>query len=344
MSKYIMVNEILQDKKNNGKEKPWKEKKMKSLKVSESFKRLNLANRAKRTKYCGSELKFGECQHDGHKKLLYANFCKDRLCPMCNWRRSRMLQGQIMQILHQAVQERKMRFIFLTLTVKNCKKHELNNTIDNMFEGFRRLFQYKAVDNVIVGWTRCLEITRNNKRYSKNYDTYHPHFHVLIGVRPSYFKGTEYLSQKKWASLWQKALKLDYTPVVGVEVVKPKRDGQSVEAAVAETAKYSVKDTDYIHKSKKETDSVVLVLAEALKNRRLIGFGKLFKEIKARLKLQDVESDNANLIGNEKKECKCPLCNGVLIERLYKWHMGYKNYISIEILPIEIIVQNDLIL
>jgi plasmid rolling circle replication initiator protein Rep len=337
MSNHIIVSKALQDKKINGKERPWRNKKMKSLKVSESFKRLNLKNRAERTKYCGSELKFGECSKDGQKKLLHANFCKDRLCPMCNWRRSGMLQGQVMEILHQATEERKMKFIFLTLTVKNCKKHELKSTIDSLFEGFRRLFQYKAVDNVVVGWVRCLEITRNNKRYSKDYDTYHPHFHILIGVTPSYFSGQEYLSKKKWASLWRKSLKLDYEPIVYVKAVKPKQEGQSAEAAAIETAKYSVKDTDYIHESTKETDKVISVLAEALKSRRLVGFGKLFKEIKARLKLRDVESDDADLVGNEKKECSCPLCGGILVETLYRWHMGYKNYISVEVLPVEVI-------
>lgn len=327
---FIMNGEILQDAKNGDEDKPWKEKKISSLKVSSSFKRLKLDKRAERTQYCGSFLKFGGCSCCGHKNLWQSNFCRDRLCPMCNWRRSRMLQGQIMQILHSAVQEQKMRFIFLTLTVKNPTKDDLNKTINNMFEGFNRLFKYKKVDNIVVGWVRVLEITRNNKKHSKNYDTYHPHFHVLIGVKPSYFSGQEYLSQKKWVELWQKALKVDYTPVVNVQVVKPKREGQTVEAAVAETATYTVKETDYIHKSDEETDSVIAVLAETLKNRRLIGYGKLFKEIKSKLKLQDVESDTADLIGDDKKECSCPLCGSQLQEILYKWHMGLKNYISVD--------------
>jgi plasmid rolling circle replication initiator protein Rep len=242
-----------------------------------------------------------------------------------------MLQGQIMQILHSAVKEKKMKFIFLTLTVESPTKENLSKAIDDMFEGFNRLFKYKKVDNVVAGWVRVLEITRNNKKYSKNYDTYHPHFHVLIGVKPSYFRGQEYISQNLWTELWQKALKVDYKPIVNVQLVKPKREGQTVEAAVAETATYTVKETDYIHKSTKETDSVISVLAEALKNRRLIGYGKLFKDVKSKLKLKDIESENADLIGENKKECNCPLCGSTLQETIYKWNMGYQNYVSIKI-------------
>jgi len=327
---FNILGEILQDVKSNNDERPWRDKKMNGLKVSDSFRRLQLDKRAERTRYCGSFLEFSECANDGRKKLISANFCRDRLCPMCNWRRSGMLRGQILEILHSAVQEEKLKFIFLTLTIKNPMKDELSRTIDIMFDGFNRLFKYQKVNNVIVGWVRVLEVTRNNNKNSKNYDTYHPHFHVLMAVRPSYFKGNGYIRQEFWGDLWQKALRVDYRPHVGIEVVRPKRVGETVESAVAETAKYTVKESDYIHDDIEEMDSVVEVLASSLKNRRLIGYGKIFKDVKAKLKLQDVESETADLIGNKKKECNCVLCGSILNETLYKWHMGYRNYVKIE--------------
>lgn len=301
---------------------------MNNLKVSESFERLGLDKRAVRAKDCGNYLQFMECNEDGYKKLVAANFCKDRLCPMCNWRRSGMLQAQIMQILHSVSEQQKIRFIFLTLTIENPTKENLKNSISNMFESFKRLFKYKNVDKAVIGWVRILEITRNDDKNSKNYDTYHPHFHVLIGVNPSYFKDKDYLSQKLWTELWQKALQVEYTPVVHIQTVKPKYEGQTFEAAAVETAKYTVKEKDYIYKNNKVMDSVISVLAVALKGRRLIGFGKLFKKVKAELKLKDVEDCDADLTGVKNAECNCPVCGGVLEETLYKWHIGFKNYIK----------------
>ena len=330
-SNFSMTGEVLQDVKGSGKERPWRDKKVNALKVSDSFRRLNLEKRADRTQYCGSILEFNECMGDGHKKLIRANFCRDRLCPMCNWRRSGMLHGQIMSILHFVAQEQEVRFIFLTLTVKNPTKDKLSESIDSMFAGFHRLFQYKKVDGAVVGWVRVLEVTRNNYRHSKSYDTYHPHFHVLVAVKPSYFKGRDYIKQSLWAELWQKALQVDYLPHVGIELVKPKRKEQTVESAVAETAKYTIKEADYIHEDTDEMDDVIEVLAVSLRNRRLIGYGKLFKNVKSKLKLQDIESDEADLVGDKKKECNCSLCGGILQETLYKWHMGYKNYVSADV-------------
>ncbi|MEQ6219715.1 protein rep [Levilactobacillus brevis] len=47
--------------------------------------------------------------------------------------------------------------------------------------------------------------------------------------RSSYFKSSDsYINQEEWTRLWQKALKVDYEPVVHVQVVKAnktKRDG-----------------------------------------------------------------------------------------------------------------------
>jgi plasmid rolling circle replication initiator protein Rep len=151
---------------------------------------------------------------------------------------------------------------------------------------------------------------------------------VLIGVKPSYFKGDGYINQKRWVELWQKALQVDYTPIVNIKVVKPKREGQTVEAAAVEAAKYSVKDTDYIREDKREMDEIIKVLAGALKNRRLIGYGKLFKDVKTKLGLVDVEDETADLVGDSKYECTCPLCGGTLEQSVYEWHIGYSNYIK----------------
>jgi plasmid rolling circle replication initiator protein Rep len=320
-----MNGEILQDLNKNKKERPFREKKLKSLKLAKSFYRIYMDKKALNVKLCGYQLGFKECLKDGYKKLYSANFCKDRLCPMCAWRRSKMLQGQVLKIIHKATEQKKMKFIFLTLTIKNCTAEDLKATIDKLFKAYKLMFKYKDIDKIAIGWLRCLEVT-----YNKKNNTYHPHFHVLIGVNPSYFKNKEYIKQVQWVEYWRKALKIDYDPVVSIEVVKAKRENQTIEGAVAETAKYTVKDSDYILDDKKQMDKVVLTLSMGLHGRRLISYGKLFRKVKLELNLKDIESKNADLIGEVSKSCQCPICSSNLIDMLYKWDMTASNYIGVE--------------
>jgi plasmid rolling circle replication initiator protein Rep len=316
-----ITGEILQDPKKNGKGRNWGERRMRTDLLSESFSRNEMDNRAERTANCSTYLKFAECPNGHYKKLIDANFCRDRMCPMCNWRRTLKLQGQIFEIIHAAVYVRKMRFIFLTLTVGNVSGENLDQTLTSMLKGFKTLIKREAVDKYVIGYVRNFEIT-----YNKSRDDYHPHIHALLGVQPVYFS-CGYINQSKWIDLWQDILKLDYKPVVDVRTVKPNKAGKSIETAVAETGKYCAKDTDYIHEGdEKLTDKVVFYLANALKSRRLITFGKLFKTIHSQLHLQDVESESADLVNQTEHNCNCPICNSNLAEQLYKWYYAYKVY------------------
>lgn len=213
--------------------------------------------------------------------------------------------------------------MFLTLTTKNCSGENLSKTIDTMFKAFKRMFDRKQVKNVVIGYIRALEVTRNAKT-----NTYHPHFHILLGVKPSYFKD-KYIKQSKWTELWQNSLDVEYKPIVDIRVVKAKKDN-TFENVVAEITKYTVKPDDYLIKeNNKETDRAVAVLDSALKGRRLLGFGGLFREVRKKLKLIDIE--HAKEVKVEDKDeiqvCKCSICNSDLQEHLYDWHFGLKQYI-----------------
>ena len=72
--------------------------------------------------------------------------------------------------------------------------------------------------------------------------------HVLVCVEPTYFKNTEnYVNQKQWIQFWKKAMKLDYDPNVKVQMIRPKNKYKSdIQSAIDETAKYPVKDTDFM--------------------------------------------------------------------------------------------------
>lgn len=77
-------------------------------------------------------------REDGSLKLYQAYFCKNCLCPMCNWRRSMKYSYQdTSRIVDEAIkQEPKARFLFLTLTVKNVEGEALNSTISQLTKSF----------------------------------------------------------------------------------------------------------------------------------------------------------------------------------------------------------------
>lgn len=170
-------------------------------------------------------------------KLILAAFCHVRHCPTCSWRRSLRNTARFFAKLPE-LRERfpKHRWIFLTLTVKNCHTDELRSTIQAMNKAWQRLIQRK--DWPADGFVRATEVTRGKDGSA------HPHFHCLLMVKPSYFAGRNYVTHEDWANRWQAALRADYQPSVRVQAVKAKREGQTIEAAVVETLKYSTKPED----------------------------------------------------------------------------------------------------
>jgi plasmid rolling circle replication initiator protein Rep len=334
----IAVNE-LSDVNSHGTERPWKDKKLRSNKLGDAYLRLGDTSRAIKVYNCANYLEFQECENH-HRRLKSMHTCQNRLCPICNWRRSLRLSQDVIKILHTSYEKKPMEYIFVTLTVKNCKADELSGAIDKLMKAYKKLFLYADVDKIALGWQRCLEVTYNSDIHSKDYNTYHPHFHVIVGVNKSYFKAKGYINQAKWIELWQKALGVDYAPWVHVQKVKPRKEGQDVQAAALESTKYAVKDSDYLIFKEdgtidySKTDRVVKTLTEALRYRRLIAYGKLFKEVKKELKIADIE--DADLIhidedGEVVQGCTCPICQSQnLRDVIYKWHSGYGKYLKLD--------------
>jgi plasmid rolling circle replication initiator protein Rep len=132
------------------------------------------------------------------------------------------------------------RWLFLTLTVRNCPVSELKATLGQMNKAWNKLVQRKQFP--ALGFVRSTEVTR-----AENGDA-HPHFHCLLIVKPSYFSGQNYVTQAQWAELWQKSLRVDYLPIVDVRSVKPRHaKTNSISVALLETLKYTVKPDDLLH-------------------------------------------------------------------------------------------------
>lgn len=307
--------EILIDLSEAGKIKPWAEKASKTRVLADIYDEIN-PGKAERLRNCASFLDYHVCDN-GKKRLVNANFCRVRLCPMCVWRRTLKIFSQTSAIMNVINNEFEYEYIFLTLTMKNCESEDLSEAIDMMMNAWNKFSKYKAFRQVIKGFYRGFEITHNLDSNSKDYDTFHPHFHCVLAVKKSYFTSRDYLSQEKWTNLWAKALGIAYDPIVYVKKIKG-----NTAFAVAEVAKYAVKDGDYIIPSDNQmTLKTVKLLDLVLVNRRFVSFGGIFKDIHKRLNLDNPEDGDLVLYDNQPN-----LPDYKLIT--YIWHSGYRQYIK----------------
>lgn len=232
---------------------------------------------------CGTSLEYG-VKPDGGMDLIRANFCQLRLCPLCAMRRSRKIFAQVSQVMNVLEQRLKYRYIFLTMTVRNMSGQELDQALDEMKAGFKRLCREERWKKAVKGWYRGLEIT-----YNAENDTYHPHYHVILTVNPSYFTDRTYISQHDWSVLWQSSMRLNYDPVVDVRAIKPGDAGCG--KAVAEASKYIVKPDSLCGNDGYRPD-VVALLTDVLHRRKLIGFGGVMAAVRRELKLSDPVDGN----------------------------------------------------
>lgn len=278
--------EILVDSNKKGKIMPWKEKKIANIGYAELLHILEF-KKADRVRECAEILEY-KVNSEGERKLFKAWFCKSPLCPMCNWRRSMKHSIQTQRICEEVIKRKpKARWLFLTLSARNAIDGEiLDKSLREMTEGFRRLFGYKKVKQNLIGFLRATEVTVNDTD-----GTYNQHMHILLCVENTYFKNTEnYISQSQWTSLWKRAMKLNYQPVVHIQTIKPKNKRKSdIKSAIHETAKYPVKDSDYLTDDQDWNLTVVQDLETGLYRKRRIAYGGLLKQIHAELKMTDAE-------------------------------------------------------
>lgn len=276
--------EELQDVSYTGKVRPWKEKKKQSIRISKSFSRIGYDVVSDRVRKCGDYLEFKRFD-DGSLKLFHAFFCKNRLCPMCNWRRSLLVYHQMKECVDYLYKD--FDFLFLTLTVKNCDFCLLDSYLDDMKASLNRLFRRKDIKKVVKGLFYSFEITLN-----RNNITWHPHIHICIAVNKSYFK-KGYIRQDLWSKYWMESCCIDYIPVVHVEKFKGE-----IGKAVAEAAKYTLKSDTVLCDDDIIQDMITDILYSSMKNKRFISYRGVFKEARKILGLKDIEDSSFVNIDN----------------------------------------------
>jgi len=266
-------------------DKPWVLHKLESERVAEVYRDMTgpgFAQWSPRMDDCAQALEFARvlAPEEGagvlKKKLVSARFCRVRMCPTCSWRRSLRWRGRMFEALPQIEEAHtggegapRVRWVFLTLTVKNVAVEDLNATFKHLHQSFRRMAQRTAWP--ALGWIRCSEVTRSKTGEA------HPHIHTLMMVPESYFVGPKYLSKDQWIELWRSCARLDYDPSVDVRVVEPKEGAGDAAAAVrsgvVECLKYGVKPGDLV-----KDKTWAHELARQLHGVRQVGIGGELRE------------------------------------------------------------------
>jgi plasmid rolling circle replication initiator protein Rep len=269
------------------KDKPWDKHRSEADEVRTLYRGTVHDRYAERIDNCSGLLEFSflldNITGETGLKLKTARFCRVRHCPVCQWRRSLVWRARFFQALPKIRKEYPTaRFLFLTLTVKNCELSDLRSCLAHMNKSWVRLSQRQQFP--ALGWLKSVEVTRSTN------GTAHPHFHAILMTSQNYFS-RNYLSQSKWAELWQEALRVDYTPVVNVKSIKPAKGssddqiGDQLAKALCETLKYSVKPDDLV------SDREWLVeLTTQLHNTRAVAVGGVFKNF-----ISEVEIERASL-------------------------------------------------
>lgn len=297
------------------KDKPWDTHRAIADTVENLYRLARVDKYADRIESCGKLLEFAlrsDDQGDVGIKLQSARFCRVRHCPVCQWRRSMKWQAKMftaMPVIKEAYPVH--RWLFVTLTVRNCDLVDLRTTVAAMNKGFERLTKLKQFP--AIGWIRAVEVTRNQETGQA-----HPHFHCLLLVDSKYFSGRNYIKQEEWRSLWQRSMRLEYLPVVNVKAVKPKVDkstGQQddIGQAIVETLKYSVKESDLI-----ADENWLVELTTQLHKTRAISIGGILREF-----LKE-EKENDDLIHIEETD-KEPVEDDAL-KLYFGWRETLKRY------------------
>lgn len=263
------------------------------------------------------------------------------------------------KVVEKTFKKHTINYILVTLTVRNCTADKLSSTIDDMFVSFHNLIRLEQFSEWL-GYVKHFEVTHNTDIYKCRYlyfkdsnnpkrklkkkvyvlddcgnkipndcfDTYHPHIHLLVAVRQSYFKSKNYVSEDTLRELWADCLHItdeEYRKHLQVSIDACR--GSSYQS-VAEVSKYASKSVDYIIKQDWDlTIDTVRTLDTVLAGRRLVTYSGIFNVVKKILKINDVEKADLIHIEDDEQE---QLPEDVAYKEYYWWHFGYGQYYKLK--------------
>lgn len=248
-----------------------------------------MKERADKMRDCGTTLVYG-IDRNGVVGLVHANFCRQRICPMCQWRRSLKAYSRLSAAVQLIGDD--YRYFLMSLTRPNVSAPDLPKELDELMTGYNRLMKNERVARTIHGVYRTIEMT-----YNRDQNTFHPHIHCFCCVRKSYYTSRSYIKRDVMVQLWNDAngwnrddhgydLQLDMRPV-------RENKGRDYNGAISEVCKYVTKPISLFEEDRPTALRAVQRQAAAtqmyLSGRRLVYTSGNIKQA-----LHDLNSDNDN--------------------------------------------------
>lgn len=226
----------------------------------------DLISRAEKMYGCGRQVTYA-LNNSGEVRLHDATFCRQRICPVCQWRRSLKVWA-IMQAALESLGE-EYRYILITCSRPNCSADELGREISVLTKASDMMFKEERIKKAAKGFYRALEVT-----IAPNTHLFHPHLHIMVAVRKSYFTSRTYVRQDEWCEIWDRcngwdSEKMGYNLNLDVRRLTSER---GVNAGLAEVCKYCVKPMSMYNpeRSRGENEQLMVELAAAC-NRQMSG-------------------------------------------------------------------------
>ena len=203
-------------------------------------------------------------------------------------------------------------FAMLTLTTPNVKGDDLKAEEKRFAKGFNLMVKnwlMRDYKNYYLGYARKLEVTYNKQKritqqmwdgtgkyndpgkwkYRKlglkvgdrnpDFNTYNPHYHVLLAVTPDFFtydeanqKWVPAISQQLLLATWRKYMGDDAGVIKQVKIQRVEKVRGEGNGATAEISKYVAKDSDYNY-----SPQVFRTFYAALKGCKRLTYGGIFQ-------------------------------------------------------------------
>jgi plasmid rolling circle replication initiator protein Rep len=299
-----------------------------SMMVAELYRGTEYKDYGKAIERCGRYLRFKKVEITNkigitETKLLLeaANFCRIRFCIFCQWRKSLMWHGKVLKGMSRIMEVYpEHRWLAVTLAGRNCDPKVLRRELKKMNDGLRKLLGLggghartsspgKYLYPIVEGYICTTEITRGKD------NSCHPHFHMLLLVKPEYFdkEAGLYIPQQSseehknpgWVELWQEAFGVKYKPTAHVQAVKE----DDLTRQVCQVLKYNTKPwsvwyeqkidiNGYHRKGFEETQKWLVEVTGQVYKARFIKTGGCVKEL-----LRGLEEEPSDLIHVEDEDC-----------------------------------------
>lgn len=258
---------------------------------------------AERISQCAYQIGITNIGNIAH--IVRGDFCRERVCNICAWRRQAKFSAQMRPVL-DILHDNGFEFVFITLTQENVPYDEVSAEVDRMMKAYDKLLHKAKIKRAWLGRIRAVEMTYNTER-----NDYHLHIHMLAAVRHEYFTNPDlYISHGELCFLWRWAMGLTYDPSCRIEVVENK------EGAACETIKYSLKPS--------EAEEALSAFFYLLKGRRLVSFSGVFAKVRRFLELSDFENVLTDDIRTDEKRITFSLYKFDVTGGVYRFYNTYE--------------------